>query len=66
MRAVLIKGQPKLKSSLSADAKPLQPGAYFGSDEGAEYEIASGPEAGCLIYVRSEGTFEVLGTIPSK
>lgn len=65
-RAVVVKGQPKHKSVAANDATSLQPGAYFGSDGAAEHEISSGAGAECLIYVRSEGKFEIAGTSPAK
>ena len=66
LHAIVIKGQPLHKSPTKADAKPMQPGSYFGSDGEAEHEIASGKEGECLIYIRSSGDFEILGADPVK
>ncbi|MDJ0808177.1 MAG: DUF4437 domain-containing protein, partial [Gammaproteobacteria bacterium] len=56
-RAVVIKGQPQY---LGADVKTLEPGSYFGSQGGAVHQIASVAEEESILYVRTDGKYEVV------
>jgi len=59
-RAVVIKGQPHY---LGDDVKALEPGSYFGSKGETVHEISSGEGAESVIYVRTDGMYEV---VPAK
>ena len=56
-RAVIIKGQPKY---LGADAKNLEPGSYFGSKGEAVHQVSSSEDEETVIYVRTNGKYEVI------
>jgi hypothetical protein len=59
-RAVVIKGQPQY---LDDGVKTLEPGSYFGSNGETVHEISSGEGAESVIYVRTNGIYEV---VPAK
>lgn len=56
-RAVVIKGQPQY---LGSDAKTLGPGSYFGSKGEAVHQIATQAGEESVIYVRTNGKYEVV------
>ncbi len=55
-RAVVIEGQTSIKAG--DETKSLLAGSYFGSDGEASHQVSC--DAECLVYVRSEGKFEVI------
>jgi hypothetical protein len=59
-RAVVIQGQPQY---LEADVKTLEPGSYFGSKGQSVHQISSQAEKESIIYVRTDGKYDV---IPAK
>lgn len=59
-RAVVIKGQAQY---LGDEVKTLEPGSYFGSNGETVHEISSGEGAESVIYVRTNGMYEV---VPAK
>lgn len=58
-RAVVIKGQPQY---LEDGVKTLEPGSYFGSNGETVHEISSAEAAESVIYIRTNGMYEVVAT----
>ncbi len=56
-RAVVIKGQPQY---LGTNTKTLEPGSYFGSKGQSVHQIASNAGEEFIIYVRTDGKFEIM------
>jgi hypothetical protein len=54
--AVVIKGQPQY---LGTNIKTLEPGSYFGSNGESVHQIASNAGEESIIYVRTDGKFEI-------
>ena len=64
-RAVVIKGFPRYKMS-QTDVKTLEPGSYFSSDsESAVHQVSSKAEEESIIYVRTDGMYDVISA-PAK
>ncbi|MCU7846006.1 MAG: DUF4437 domain-containing protein [Candidatus Thiodiazotropha sp. (ex Monitilora ramsayi)] len=57
-RAVVIKGLLKYLKS-EKNVKTLGPGSYFSSEEESVHQVSSATGEECIIYVRSEGRFNV-------
>ncbi len=57
-RAVVIKGQPQYQVS-GTDVNTLEPGSYFSSKGESVHQVSCKAEEECIIYVRSEGKFNV-------
>ncbi len=57
-RAVVIEGQPQYQVS-ETDVNALGPGSYFSSKGESVHQVSCEAEEECIIYVRSEGTFNV-------
>jgi len=57
--AVVIKGMPQYRVSDSA-TKTLEPGSFFSSDGEAEHRVSSSADAETIIYVRSNGRYDVV------
>lgn len=62
-RAVVIKGQPQY---LGINTKTLEPGSYFGSKGASVHVISSNAEVESIIYVRTDGKYDVIATQPEK
>lgn len=59
-RAVVIKGLPQYKMS-NADVKTLEPGSYFSSKgASAVHHVSSKAEEETIIYVRTNGKYDVI------
>ncbi len=58
LRAVVIKGELRHQLPGSSDAKTLESGSYFGS-RGETHEISCGATETCLLYVRTEGPYQL-------
>jgi hypothetical protein len=56
-RAVVIKGQPRY---LNADVRVLEPGSYFSSKGESVHQVASGAGEEGIIYVRTDGKYNVI------
>jgi hypothetical protein len=56
-RAVVIQGTPRY--TLSEETKPLEPGSYFGATGPAAHTLSSAPEAETILYVRTNGTYDI-------
>ncbi len=59
-RAVVIKGQPRYQLPGEADVKTLEPGSYFSAKGKSVHRIASKPGEESIIYVRTDGRYDVL------
>ncbi len=59
-RAVVIKGQPKY---FGDEVQILEPGSYFGSKGAAMHQVSSSAGEETVIYVRTNGKYEV---VPAK
>ena len=59
-RAVIIKGQPQYQVPGETDVKTLEPGSYFGSKGESVYQVSSKAGAESIIYVRTEGKYNVI------
>jgi len=57
-RAVVVEGTPKYQATAP---KTLTPGSYFSSTGEAVHELTSGPREESVIYVRTEGSYEIRG-----
>ncbi len=55
-RAVVIKGQPQY---LGTNTKTLEPGSYFGSKGESVHQLACKAGEESIIYVRTDGKFEI-------
>ena len=64
-RAVVIKGQPKYQVS-ETDVKTLEPGSYFSSKGESEHQISSIAGKEIIIYVRTDGKYEVIPALPNR
>lgn len=59
-RAVVIQGQPEYQ--LSNETKTLEPGSYFGATGPAAHALSSAAEAETILYVRTDGTYDLKQT----
>mgnify|MGYP001813913487 CR=1 FL=1 len=63
-RAVVIQGTPQYKVPGKAIAKALEPGSYFGSRGEAVHQIWSEAGKGTIVYVRTDGTYDIIPVQP--
>lgn len=61
-RAVAIQGRLKLQTPGETGIMTLDPGSYFSSKGESEHSVKCEAEAGCIVYVRMEGKFDVVPT----
>ncbi|MGB7344116.1 MAG: DUF4437 domain-containing protein [Pirellulaceae bacterium] len=59
-RAVVIKGQAKYLAQEKPEGKLMTPGSYFSSQGENTHHFSTEGTSDCLIYVRSEGKFDVI------
>ena len=64
LHVVVIQGRPKHEVADQSDAKTLDPGSYFGSTGEVAHQVSCGTEEECFLYVRTEGTFDVVSAQP--
>ncbi len=64
LHAVVIQGRPQHKVAGKTDVKTLDPGSYFGSEGEVAHQVSCGAGEGCLIYLRTRGTFDIIPTPP--
>jgi len=65
-RAVVIQGQPLYQVPSETDLKILEPGSYFSSRGESVHEVSSDAEEESIIYVRTDGRFEVSPAQPKN
>ncbi|WP_081431472.1 DUF4437 domain-containing protein [Moorea bouillonii] len=59
-RAVVIQGQPQYQVPSETEVKTLVPGSYFSSKGESEHQVSSKTGEESIIYVRTDGKFEVI------
>jgi len=64
-RAVVIKGQPQYQVS-ETDIKTLEPGSYFSSKGKSVHQVSSKAGVESIIYVRTDGKYDVIPARPGK
>ena len=62
-RAVVIKGQPRY---LDANVRVLEPGSYFSSEGDAVHPISSESGEESILYIRTNGIYNLILTQPDK
>ena len=65
-RAVVIQGQPQHQIPGETDVKALVPGSYFSSKGERVHQISSKAGAESIIYVRTDGKFNVISAQPKE
>ncbi|MEQ8823205.1 MAG: DUF4437 domain-containing protein [Filomicrobium sp.] len=60
LRAVVIHGQVSHQLSGKPGVKELTPGSYFGSKGGIKHQVLCEAATDCVIYVRTEGKYQVV------
>lgn len=63
-RAVVIQGQPQYQVPGEADVKVLEPGSYFSSKEESVHQVSCEAGQRSIIYVRTDGKFDVIPAQP--
>ena len=66
LRAVVIQGQPSHRLSGETKVNSLKPGSYFGSEGEIVHQVSCEAEEECIIYMRTEGKFNIIPTQPKK
>lgn len=56
-RAVVITGQLEYRG---VEARTLKPGSYFGSKGEALHRVSAGAGGECVLYVRTNGNYELM------
>ncbi len=64
--AVVIQGRPKHRVQDETDVKTIEPGSYFSSKGEAAHQVSCEAGEDCIIYVRTEGKFDVIPEQPKK
>ncbi len=59
-RAVVIQGQPQYQVPGETDVKALEPGSYFSSKGESVHQVSSKAGEESIIYVRTDGKFDVI------
>ncbi len=59
-QAVLIGGSTQLQLPKQNESKTLTPGSYFSSKGISTHRLSCHSESGCIIYVRSNGSFKIV------
>jgi quercetin dioxygenase-like cupin family protein len=65
-RAVVIKGQPQYQMPSEKDVKTLEPGSYFSSKGESVHQVSSKAGEESIIYVRTDGKYDVIPAQPKK
>ncbi|MGD2183769.1 DUF4437 domain-containing protein [Lusitaniella coriacea LEGE 07167] len=65
-RAVVIQGRAQYQVSGGTGVKTLEPGSYFGSKGERVHQVSSEAEEESIIYVRSEGKFDIISAQSKK
>jgi len=58
-KAIVIQGQPHYRWGDTA-SKTLEPGSYFASRGTSTHRVSAGADGACVLYIRTNGGFEVL------
>lgn len=62
-RAVVIQGQPSHRSDKT---NTLEPGSYFGSEGETVHPVSCAATEECVLYVRAEGKYDVVASLPKQ
>lgn len=62
LQAIVIDGQPTLQIEGELGESQLEPGSYFSSKRGVVHRISNREAKASLIYLRAEGTFDLVST----
>jgi hypothetical protein len=65
-RAVVIQGQPQYQVPGDTDVNTLEPGSYFSSKGESVHQVSSEAGEESIIYVRTEGKYDVIPAPPKK
>ena len=65
-RTVVVQGLLNHNLPSGNSVKTLEPGSYFGSEGGAVHRVSCEGDAECIIYVRTDGAYEVRWTKPNS
>ncbi|SMP80058.1 protein of unknown function, partial [Neorhodopirellula lusitana] len=60
LRAVVIEGLAKFQTNETTEGKLMTPGSFFSSHGEDTHRVSTDGELPCIIYVRSEGKFDVI------
>lgn len=66
LRAVIIQGQPQYQGPSKNEVKNLEPGSYFGSEGATVHQVSSEAGEESIIYIRTDGKFNIITTQPKK
>ena len=64
--AVVIQGQPQYQMLSETDVKTLVPGSYFSSKGESVHQVSSKAGEESIIYVRTDGKFDIIPAQPKK
>ena len=64
-RAVVIKGQTQYQLS-KTEIKSLEPGSYFSSKGESVHQVSSSKAEETIIYIRTNGKFNIIPVLPKK
>lgn len=59
LKAVLVQGTLTHGAGDKSPTATLDPGSYFGSEGTLSHELICGADKGCILYVRTAGTYQV-------
>ena len=65
-RAVVIQGRPKHRVQGKTDVQTMEPGSYFSSKGESAHQVSSEAGRECVIYVRTEGKFDIIPAQPEN
>jgi len=65
-RAVVIQGKPQYQVSGKVDVKTMEPGSYFSSEGESVHQVSSEAGEESIIYVRTDGKFDIISAQPKK
>jgi len=65
-RAVVIQGRPQYQVRGETDVKTLEPGSYFSSKKESVHHVSSKAGEESIIYVRTDGKFDVISAQTKK
>ena len=63
---MIISGQAHHRLAGHAKSSLLEPGSYFGSKGDVAHSISCAAGSDCVVYVRTEGRYELTGARPGE
>lgn len=61
-KAVVIQGKPQYHLQDVSEVKTMEPGSYFSSEGKSEHHISSDPGMESIIYIRTDGNYDILSS----